>query len=82
MFPEQAILKRILKVSHPLLQLYVLKVIKSQIPYSGRKWRQCTYLLAMLDGKADLWSCSKHEGDHSDLPQLPTRPTRRVAHNH
>ena len=37
----QAILKRILKVSHPLLQLYVLKVIKSQVPYCGRKWRQC-----------------------------------------
>lgn len=37
----QAILKRILKVSHPTLQLYVLKVIKSQVPYCGRKWRQC-----------------------------------------
>ena len=24
-----------------MLQLYVLKVIKSQVPYSGRKWRQC-----------------------------------------
>lgn len=24
-----------------MLQLYVLKLIKSQVPYSGRKWRQC-----------------------------------------
>lgn len=38
---SQAILKRILKVSHPTLQLFVLKVIKSQVPYCGRKWRQC-----------------------------------------
>lgn len=39
-FFVQAILKRIIKVGHPLLQLYVLKVIKSQVPYCGRKWRQ------------------------------------------
>lgn len=39
--PLQAILKRITKVTQPLLQLYVLKVIKSQVPYCGRKWRQC-----------------------------------------
>ncbi|GAA5862850.1 hypothetical protein JCM8547_006570 [Rhodosporidiobolus lusitaniae] len=39
-YKSSAILKRILKVSHPTLQLYVLKVIKSQIPYCGRKWRQ------------------------------------------
>ena len=40
-YKSSAILKRILKVSHPTLQLYVLKVIKSQVPYCGRKWRQC-----------------------------------------
>ncbi|KAK4054759.1 Factor arrest protein 11 [Microbotryomycetes sp. JL201] len=39
-YKSSAILKRILKVSHPTLQLYVLKVIKSQVPYCGRKWRQ------------------------------------------
>ncbi|GAA5872543.1 hypothetical protein JCM16303_004557 [Sporobolomyces ruberrimus] len=39
-YKSSAILKRILKVSHPSLQLYVLKVIKSQVPYCGRKWRQ------------------------------------------
>ncbi|BGP12930.1 hypothetical protein JCM10213_004349 [Rhodosporidiobolus nylandii] len=38
-YKSSAILKRILKVSHPTLQLYVLKVIKSQVPYCGRKWR-------------------------------------------
>lgn len=37
----QAILKRMLKVSHPMLQLHVLKLLKSQVPYCGRKWRQC-----------------------------------------
>ncbi|KAK4332505.1 Factor arrest protein 11 [Rhodotorula toruloides] len=39
-YKSSAILKRILKVAHPTLQLYVLKVIKSQVPYCGRKWRQ------------------------------------------
>lgn len=37
----QAVLKRILKVQHPMLQLHVLKLIKSQVPFCGRKWRQC-----------------------------------------
>lgn len=46
----QAILKRILKVCHPSLQLYVLKVIKSQVPYCGRKWRQgmSTFLISLV----------------------------------
>ncbi|KZS97748.1 hypothetical protein SISNIDRAFT_423128 [Sistotremastrum niveocremeum HHB9708] len=39
-YKSSAILKRILKVSHPLLQLHVLKLIKSQVPFCGRKWRQ------------------------------------------
>ncbi|CAI2178129.1 10123_t:CDS:10 [Funneliformis geosporum] len=39
-YKSSAILKRILKVSHPLLELYSLKVLKSQIPFIGRKWRQ------------------------------------------
>ena len=40
-FAFQAVLKRILKVQHPMLQLHVLKLIKSQVPFCGRKWRQC-----------------------------------------
>ncbi|KAG8889650.1 Factor arrest protein 11 [Tulasnella sp. 332] len=39
-YKSSAILKRILKVSHPMLQLHVLKLIKSQVPFCGRKWRQ------------------------------------------
>jgi len=39
-YKSSAILKRVLRVSHPLLQLYVLKLIKSQVPFCGRKWRQ------------------------------------------
>ncbi|KAG8956756.1 Factor arrest protein 11 [Tulasnella sp. 424] len=38
-YKSSAILKRILKVSHPMLQLHVLKLIKSQVPFCGRKWR-------------------------------------------
>lgn len=41
----QAVLKRVLRVSHPMLQLHVLKLIKSQVPFCGRKWRQCGQLL-------------------------------------
>ncbi|KAL7412030.1 hypothetical protein BDY24DRAFT_394393 [Mrakia frigida] len=32
--------KRMLKVPHPMFQLQVLKVIKSQIPHYGKKWKQ------------------------------------------
>lgn len=36
----QAVLKRVLRVPHPMLQLHILKLIKSQVPFCGRKWRQ------------------------------------------
>lgn len=39
-YKSSAILKRLLKVQHPTLQLYILKLIKSQVPFCGRKWRQ------------------------------------------
>ncbi|KAE8215069.1 hypothetical protein CF327_g1610 [Tilletia walkeri] len=39
-YKSSAILKRMLKVQHPALQLYTLKVLKSQVPYCGRKWKQ------------------------------------------
>ncbi|KAJ3016078.1 Factor arrest protein 11 [Thoreauomyces humboldtii] len=34
-----AVLKRAIKVNHVGLQLYALKLLKSQIPYLGKKWR-------------------------------------------
>lgn len=71
----QAVLKRVLRVSHPLLQLHVLKLIKSQVPFCGRKWRQC-----MCDdvGSRHLYliRLSKHEGNHVDLPELSARSAR------
>jgi len=36
-------MKRILKVQHPMLHLYTLKLIKMQVPFCGRKWRQCVF---------------------------------------
>ncbi|PLW34135.1 hypothetical protein PCASD_11606 [Puccinia coronata f. sp. avenae] len=39
-YKSSAILKRILRANQPTLQLYVLKVLKSQVPFCGRKWRQ------------------------------------------
>ena len=39
-FKSAPILKRALKVQHPLLQLYVLKLLKLQTKYLGRQWRK------------------------------------------
>ncbi|TFK27022.1 N1221-domain-containing protein [Coprinopsis marcescibilis] len=39
-YKSSAVLKRVLRVPHPLLQLHILKLIKSQVPFCGRKWRQ------------------------------------------
>ncbi|KAL6309627.1 hypothetical protein BKA93DRAFT_814558 [Sparassis latifolia] len=39
-YKSSAVLKRMLKVQHPMLQLHVLKLLKSQVPFCGRKWRQ------------------------------------------
>lgn len=36
----KGVLKRMLKANHPMLQLQILKLIKSQMPWNGRKWRQ------------------------------------------
>ncbi|RCI04110.1 Factor arrest protein 11 [Rhizopus stolonifer] len=38
-YKSSAILKRLLKVGHPVMDLYVLKNLKNQIPLMGRKWR-------------------------------------------
>ena len=39
-FRSAPILKRALKVRHPLLQLYILKLLKVQTKYLGRNWRR------------------------------------------
>jgi hypothetical protein len=38
-----AVLKRVSKVQNVPLQLYALKVMKSLVPYLGRKWRGSRY---------------------------------------
>lgn len=38
-YKSSSILKRVLRVNQPMLQLQVLKLVKSQMPYCGRKWR-------------------------------------------
>ncbi|KAG1176315.1 hypothetical protein G6F70_006432 [Rhizopus microsporus] len=38
-YKSSAILKKLLKVGHPTVSLYVLKNLKNQVPYLGRKWR-------------------------------------------
>ena len=39
-FKSAPILKRALKVRHPMMQLYVLKLLKVQAKYLGRNWRR------------------------------------------
>ncbi|KAI9017442.1 hypothetical protein BC832DRAFT_612171 [Gaertneriomyces semiglobifer] len=34
-----AVLKRVIKINHVGLQLYALKLLKSQVPFLGKKWR-------------------------------------------
>ena len=76
-YKSSAILKRSLKVPHPGLELYVLKVIKSQIPFCGRKWRQSNmrvitsiYLNCRPDLRDEWLSGSDVEADVEDsLPQ-------------
>ncbi|OBZ70163.1 Striatin-interacting protein 1 [Grifola frondosa] len=49
-YKSSAVLKRILKVQHPMLQLHVLKLLKSQVPFCGRKWRQSNMQDEWLSG--------------------------------
>ncbi|KAJ9089018.1 Factor arrest protein 11 [Entomophthora muscae] len=39
-FKSSIILKRGLRAPHPLLRKYIYKVLRSQVPFLGRKWRQ------------------------------------------
>ncbi|POS86196.1 hypothetical protein EPUL_003708, partial [Erysiphe pulchra] len=39
-YKSSQILKRILKFPQPDIRMYTLKLLKNQVPYYGRKWRQ------------------------------------------
>ncbi|WFD31581.1 Factor arrest protein 11 [Malassezia sp. CBS 17886] len=47
-YKSTAILKRSLRVPHAGFQEYVLKIIKSQVPCCGRKWRQSNMRIITL----------------------------------
>lgn len=38
-YKSSVIIKKLLKVGHPTVDLYALKNLKSQVPFLGRKWR-------------------------------------------
>ncbi|KAG6838009.1 hypothetical protein H0H93_008403 [Arthromyces matolae] len=71
-YKSSAILKRVLKVPHPMLQLHVLKLIKSQVPFCGRKWRQSNMKVITsiyLNCRPDLrdeWLTGSEVDDASD----------------
>ena len=67
----QVIMKRLLRIEHPLLRLYTLKVLKSQVRYLGRKWRMgalvSLFVVAVIAFThtviaVRLRRCSQHEG--------------------
>ena len=53
-YKSSAVLKRVLRVPHPLLQLHILKLIKSQVPFCGKKWRQSECYLQPLLRRASV----------------------------
>ncbi|KAG2013965.1 hypothetical protein CC2G_010822 [Coprinopsis cinerea AmutBmut pab1-1] len=71
-YKSSAVLKRVLRVNHPLLQLHVLKLIKSQVPFCGRKWRQTNMKVITaiyLNCRPDLrdeWLTGTEPDDASD----------------
>lgn len=73
-YKSSAILKRVLRVNHPMLQLQVLKLVKSQMPYFGRKWRS-----SELQRKLTELTCSEHEDHHLDLPELSPGAAQRLV---
>ncbi|KAG6833807.1 hypothetical protein H0H87_011741 [Tephrocybe sp. NHM501043] len=71
-YKSSAILKRVLRVMHPMLQLHILKLIKSQVPFCGRKWRQSNMKVITsiyLNCRPDLrdeWLTGSEVDDASD----------------
>ncbi|EGO27347.1 hypothetical protein SERLADRAFT_366889 [Serpula lacrymans var. lacrymans S7.9] len=79
-YKSSAVLKRVLRVSHPMLQLHVLKLIKSQVPFCGRKWRQSNMKVITsiyLNCRPDLrdeWLTGTEVDDISDAQYTTFRP--------
>ncbi|KAG2219692.1 hypothetical protein INT45_001864 [Circinella minor] len=88
-YKSSAILKRVLKVSHPMMELYALKVLKSQVPYLGRKWRSLNmriisaiYLRCYTVLRDDWISKSDTDNDLEDgmLQETNVRMLIRIYH--
>ena len=66
-------MKRMLRVNHPMLQLQVLKLIKSQMPWCGRKWRQSKLVSVYGRRQAEAADIdSQHESHYGHISELPT----------
>ncbi|THV05469.1 hypothetical protein K435DRAFT_647364 [Dendrothele bispora CBS 962.96] len=77
-YKSSAVLKRMLRVQHPMLQLHLLKLIKSQVPFCGRKWRQTNMKVITaiyLNCRPDLrdeWLTGNEVDDVSDAQAQET----------
>ncbi|PVF94747.1 hypothetical protein CPB86DRAFT_808407 [Serendipita vermifera] len=80
-----AILKRMMRISHPVLQLQLLKLVKSQVPYSGRKWKQLNMKLITaiyLNCRSDLrdeWLTTVEVEESKDSPSNVETFLRRLV---
>ncbi|KAI8330000.1 hypothetical protein EDC96DRAFT_585054 [Choanephora cucurbitarum] len=71
-------LKRLLKMNHPTLEHYVLKLIKDQLPYLGKKWKSqnmkviSSIYLKSTSKLNDEWlsmTCSDEEIEHAKVEE-------------
>ncbi|GAN01211.1 n1221-domain-containing protein [Mucor ambiguus] len=81
-YKSAAILKRLLKIAHPVLEQYVLKLLKSQVPYLGRKWKSQNMRVISaiyLNCKTvlqDDWICKTSADDDVELGKMEEQHLR------
>jgi len=83
-----AVLKRILRVNHIGIQLYALKLLKSQVPFLGKKWKSSNMriitaiYLNLRPDIEDNYLCSDNEVDVDDALYQEQQLRNIIAHYH
>jgi len=83
-----AVLKRILRVNHIGIQLYALKLLKSQIPFLGKKWKSSnmriitSIYLNLRPDIQDDYLCNDNEVDVDDALYQEQQLRNIIAHYH
>lgn len=83
-----AVLKRILRVNHIGIQLYALKLLKSQIPFLGKKWKSSNMriitaiYLNLRPDIEDNYLCSDNEVEVDDALYQEQQLRSLISHYH